>query len=288
MCWASHPPTCSLARSLMSETHDCRAAQVFHALFMQTPECMAYYVHILDSFLEDYTVHIDGKPYPTAAAVLAGEAKGVLLQFFVDIGCKFDAYWQQCVPTPHTRACVAACVHACLLLTHVCFRFCTAEQKALPIGVGAWHVFGHKLVRCLVHLACRRARSLMPINACIAQECRLKYSARVMPGAGLINADSPEHMWAFLRPFNPMLKYMSRAAMEDFVCDLVRLRGCGATSCGHLRCHRSRMHACACVGFFSVSADTLQGSPESSEAARDASKRIYEGGGGREGDGRCN
>ncbi len=56
----------------------------------------------------------------------------------------------------------------------------------------------------------------------------MKYSARVMLGSGLIDADAIEHEWSALRPFNPLLKYMGRAAMEDYVCDIVRcaLRAC--------------------------------------------------------------
>ena len=78
--------------------------------------------------------------------------------------------------------------------------FCrTHPNDPLPAGiaVGPWHVLGH-----------------------IAQ-CQQQYGARYMQEMGLTFGDNVEHLWAEIRGFAKLAKYMSPASRQAYIQDLV-------------------------------------------------------------------
>ncbi|GLC39795.1 hypothetical protein PLESTM_000942800 [Pleodorina starrii] len=78
-------------------------------------------------------------------------------------------------------------------------RFCVAEA-ALPemsFAIGPWHIKPHK------------------------PECNVCYNSRYMPGLGLTFGDLVEHLWAHIRRHWYISAYMSPAARQDFLSDLV-------------------------------------------------------------------
>ncbi len=79
----------------------------------------------------------------------------------------------------------------------LCSRFHPGQD--MDMAIGPWHARVHKPV------------------------CQRVFGARRMPNTGLTFGDNIEHLWASLRKFSHLSKYMSDAARQDFLCSLVRI-----------------------------------------------------------------
>lgn len=88
---------------------------------------------------------------------------------------------------------------------------CRLHPEGGPkFAVGPWHVLGH------------------------VADCQKLYGARVLEDMGLTFGDAIEHVWAKLRRFNGIVKYMSSAHRADFLHDLVsHIEGHDARACAH-------------------------------------------------------
>ena len=72
-------------------------------------------------------------------------------------------------------------------------------MTGIAMAIGPWHARVHKAA------------------------CQRQFGARRTLNTGLTFGDNIEHLWAFLRKFAHLLKYMSDAARQDFLTDLVSL-----------------------------------------------------------------
>jgi hypothetical protein len=70
--------------------------------------------------------------------------------------------------------------------------------ERLRFAIGEWHLLPHK------------------------KQCHLQYNAKFMMGAGLVFGDVIEHLWSESRPHSRMTVYMSAAARQDYLTQLVR------------------------------------------------------------------
>ncbi|KXZ40970.1 hypothetical protein GPECTOR_1089g366 [Gonium pectorale] len=70
----------------------------------------------------------------------------------------------------------------------------------LTFAIGPWHIRPHK------------------------PECNIRYNSRYIGGLGLTYGDLIEHLWADIRRHWFITAYMSPAARQDFITQLVRFR----------------------------------------------------------------
>ncbi len=186
----------------------CRHEFVMTAVNLFTEENFAYYDIMLADVLQQYS-----------------QENGRRLQcFFLDIACQFKPYWNRCalmltLVSLSGKACVYGGWQTWLLLVlpdmhkcHACIpEFCMQDMKLcsrfhpgqdMDMAIGPWHARVHKPV------------------------CQRVFGARRMPNTGLTFGDNIEHLWASLRKFSHLSKYMSDAARQDFLCSLVRRTHC--------------------------------------------------------------
>jgi hypothetical protein len=196
----------------------CRHEFVMTAVNLFTEENFAYYDLMLADVLKQYS-----------------QENGRHLQcFFLDIACQFKPYWNRCalmltLVSLSGKACVyGGGTHGCYLCYQTCMNVMHASVSSASCKMQDMHAASHEAV-FRFHPGQDMDMAIGPWHARVHKPvCQRVFGARRMPNTGLTFGDNIEHLWASLRKFSHLSKYMSDAARQDFLCTLVRtLIPCG-------------------------------------------------------------